>query len=88
MKTKKAVYQVVWFSPRGFSNEGSYIYGTAEEIDAIECDPYQSVMTIMSNHRTLVAAEVAAEKRAKRDIRSTPSHEICNINHGSHAELY
>jgi hypothetical protein len=75
-------YSVVWFSPRGFANEGGYYYGTEAEAEKLHADydQYRAKYSFVSDHRTLDAAKAKAEKLAKRDRRATPSHEICNID--------
>ncbi len=30
---KNLTHKSAWYSPRGFANEGTYIYGTKEEVD-------------------------------------------------------
>lgn len=74
-------FAVVWFSPRGFSNEGSYFYGTEVEMEQLHeaCDPMVSRYSYKSGHRTLEAAECKAEKLARRACSESPSHELCCI---------
>lgn len=81
-KSTAAKFAVVWFSPRGFANEGSYYYGTEAEMEELHesYDPYQARYSYISGHRTLAAAEAKAEKLAKRDRRETPKHELCHIS--------
>lgn len=63
-------YAVIWESPRGFANEGSYRYGTREAIAAIEssyADDCNGYTTAISHHITLEAARERAERAAARD---------------------
>lgn len=67
-----AKYKVIWHSPRGFANEGNYIYGddkTLEELadtlgvwGNVNCE-----WTEMSSHNTLDNAKKAAEKICTKD---------------------
>jgi len=75
-------FAVVWFSPRGFANEGSYFYGTEAEMEKLHesYDQYQSRYSYISGHRTFDAAQSKAEKLARRDHRDSPKHEVCHIS--------
>jgi len=65
-------YAVAWVSPRGFANEGQYLYG---EIDKVKADKaFQDAVfnpdatsKIMSRHKTMDGAEFTASERLKRD---------------------
>ena len=74
-------FAVVWFSPRGFANEGSYFYGTETEMEQLHeaYDPTASGYSYQSGHLTLAAAEAKAVKLARRACSETPSHELCCI---------
>ena len=79
---KNAKYSVVWFSPRGFANEGTYYYGTEAEAAKLheDYDQYQAKYSWISDHKSLSKAREVAEKKARSARRETPSHEICNID--------
>lgn len=73
-------FQSAWISPRGFANEGTYIYGTKEEVSAVvDQSDISNVRYNISDHKRLDAAQAKAEKGARTDIKNTPSHEICAI---------
>lgn len=77
------VYQVAWFSPRGFANEGCYIYGDESAVAeclskyANDCDSNFEI--IENDIMTLSAAKEVAEKNAFKECGMTASHEICSI---------
>ena len=75
-------FAVVWFSPRGFANEGSYFYGTEAEMEQLHesYDPCQSRYSYIGGNRTLDAAQANAERLARRDRRETPRGELCHIS--------
>jgi hypothetical protein len=82
MATTNTKYQVIWVSPRGFANEGSYVHGSESELDAF-CEKFDytsGMVSTISNHRNSGTAAAAAARLAKRDIKNTPSHEICSID--------
>jgi hypothetical protein len=69
---KKLGFRSAWYSPRGFSNEGTYIYGTIEEMSAF----FEGTVSIITNsvysavkhHKTLENARLRCERAARRDI--------------------
>ncbi len=77
------MYQVIWHSPRGFCNEGNYIYGdeaTLKELaDVLNVwTDINSEWTEMSRHKTLAKAKEMAEKRMRKDAKIHKNfHEIC-----------
>lgn len=72
---------VFWYSPRGFANEGAWVYGHLSDVRrhirsrTDENTRYHRE----SNHRTIEAARRAAIDLARNDRRSAPRHEICAI---------
>lgn len=73
------MYQVKWVSPRGFANEGTYLYGKVgtfledeyfalvkESANRGECGK----IVTLSQHKTLEAARTAAKKIERTDRRS------------------
>ena len=87
---RNSKFKVTWFSSRGFANEGDYVYGTSLEIRKL-IESYSGVSSAkflaVSNHKSFETAREAAEKRAKRDKRECPSHEICYISACSASDL-
>ena len=69
-------YRVWWHSARGFANEGDYVYGSKEDVDALLDGKLNC--SLMSKHRTLAAAQSAAERLERRDRKACPNHEICS----------
>ena len=72
MSTETNQFAVKWVSPRGFANEGDYVYGSLEALRDDEV--VQMVrrsdggrITTMSYHRTLDNARLAAEKLLRKD---------------------
>jgi hypothetical protein len=64
----KRNYACYWLSPRGFANEGTYLYGTIEDCrKAVEpyYDNTNSVYTLLSRHETIEAAQARAEKESR-----------------------
>ena len=68
-KTEKTVCVCAWYSPRGFANEGDYLYGTLEQwrdfIAKRDPDPYLARWDIISRHHNLQAARARAEKEVR-----------------------
>lgn len=62
------IYVNAWFSPRGFANEGTNYYGTLAEWRAFvaDADPHMSRWCISTQHRSLDAAQAAAEKEVRQ----------------------
>lgn len=66
------MYQVWWISPRGFANEGKYIYGPEDACDKATDPVWNSVdgrLHHISSHRTLEAARRRAERGARNASR-------------------
>ena len=78
-------YRVWWFSPRGFANEGDYVFGSREDCDELLDGEVNA--TLMSKHLSIEAARLAAERLERKDRRNTPSHEICSIGVMDAAEV-
>jgi len=81
-------YSVLWFSPRGFANEGTYYYGLTSRIEKFleTCDSDNVNIKWhwdKRNFRSLATAEKAARILCNRDHRDTPAHEICCIGYAS-----
>ena len=74
-------YCVWWCSPRGVANEGSYVYGSAADVvEALICEELcglKSEISLISEHRTFDAAQLAAINHARRDYKKAPKHDIC-----------
>ena len=68
-KTEKTVYVCAWYSPRGFANEGGYLYGTLEQwrdfIAKHDTAPYQARWNIISRHHSPQDAQARAEKEVR-----------------------
>lgn len=82
-RTSKLQYQSVWVSPRGFANEGSYVYGLKAEIEQLferYRDSENAGWDHVSYHRTVDAAQGKCERLSRRDHTNTPSHELCCID--------
>lgn len=64
------IYVNAWFSPRGFANEGTNYYGSLPDwrafIERMDPDPATSRWCISSQHRSLDAAQAAAEKEVRQ----------------------
>ncbi len=83
-------YKSLFFSPRRFANEGTYIYGTAKEVKQFEetITGWENIgWWDEKNHRNEHTAQQRCEKDAKRDIRNTPQSEICCISSGHISEM-
>jgi len=67
----KYPYLSAWYSPQGFSNEGSYVYGTRDEIDAFFNQHVAgSVTTVwgsIKEHRWEVTAKARCRKDSRKD---------------------
>lgn len=78
------VYQVAWFSPRGFANEGSYVFGDkdalAECMAKYESDTDAVFDVVKDNLSTMIEAKKSAENRARNDAKNTPEHDKCSIS--------
>jgi len=80
MTTEKTFpFAVFWVSPRGFANEGDWIYGTTEELRKAIAESEPKNYHRESWHKTIDAARCNAINLARRDRRASPSHEICAI---------
>lgn len=71
MATKAAhPYCCYWLSPRGFANEGDYVYGSREDCETavgrLNMEAGARVVRV-SQHRTLGAAKKSAEQKAAKD---------------------
>ncbi|WP_207540755.1 hypothetical protein [Sabulicella rubraurantiaca] len=71
MATKAAhPYCCYWLSPRGFANEGDYVYGSREDCEAavqrLDLKAGARVVRV-SQHRSLEAAKKSAEEKAAKD---------------------
>lgn len=58
-------YISAWYSPRGFANEGVYLYGTRDEYRALAemiSESQTQTVSKISGHKTLDAAKARAEK--------------------------
>lgn len=83
MTTEKTFpFAVFWVSPRGFANEGDWIYGPAEELRKAIAESEPKNYHRESFHKTIGAARRSAINLARRDRRASPSHEICAIGAG------
>jgi len=64
------MYRVYWISPRGFANEGFYLFGSIDETDRVAA-PYfdnpNSVVTLIAETRNETAARNIARNAAKED---------------------
>lgn len=69
-------YRVWWYSPRGFANEGDYVYGSKADVDALLNGKVHC--TLMSKHRSIDTARAAAERLERKERKACPSHEICS----------
>lgn len=67
----KEVFVVGWFSPRGFSNEGTYFYGTLQQWREFLnlADNENARWFTVSRHKTLEAAKDRAEKEVRTSKR-------------------
>lgn len=89
-KEMKYKYSSLFFAPRKFANEGTYIYGTSVEIEK-----FSGTITRWENigwwcekqHRSERTARERCERDARKDRNSTPSHEICCIGSAHVAEM-
>lgn len=74
-------YEVCWISPRGFANEGDYVYGTTEQLaDEIDNGLADNGKWFdVSRHRSKEAAIRSAAKNARRVRRESPAHELCAV---------
>jgi len=82
MARKSIKFQVIWASPRGFANEGSYIHGSESDLNTF-CENFDytsGVITVISSHRNSGTAATTAYKLARRDRKNTPKCEVCNID--------
>jgi hypothetical protein len=70
-------YQVNWISPRGFANEGDYVYGVTSEVeeDAITAERDDFI----SNHRSLTTARKAAINAARKARREYTENDTISI---------
>jgi len=69
-------YAVYWASPRGFKNEGLYIYGEEQRACDAACKVLNEVdseeaVELVSTHNSLAAAQRSAERESKL-VRSEP----------------
>lgn len=75
-----STYEVYFISPRGFANEGDYVYGTpeqiAEEIDSLN---ENGRLFFVSTHRSKNTAMRAAAKHARRVRRESSPHVLCYV---------
>ena len=79
--SKTTTHQTLWFSARGFANEGIYIYGSTSEIRGIIIDSSSDAeTTIMSNHLSIDAAKKMAHTLAQKDKKNYTYSEICCID--------
>ena len=69
-------YRVWWNSPRGFANEGDYVYGSTQDVDALLDGTVHCAL--ISKHLTRDAAKNQAERLERKDRKACPSHEICS----------
>ena len=88
---KNLTHASAWYSPRGFCNEGTYLFGTGKEIkgffDKISGD-CESGWGCQMNHRSFEAARKRCEKQAAKDIRSHhANNELGNIGFCNVAEM-
>jgi len=76
----------VWVSPRGFANEGNYIYGPeAKVLKSVEWTDRNpnAFHAVLSRHKTLKDARLMAERR----VRSKDTKKTGVENHTSAVEL-
>lgn len=76
-----STYEVRWISERGFANEGDYVYGLPEAINAevaayTSSDPKEFTS---STHKTFEAARLAAIKAARKSRKEYHEHETVAI---------
>lgn len=57
-------YQVNWISPRGFANEGNYVYGVSSEVEEEAASAAKN--HVVSNHRSLTTARRVAINAARK----------------------
>lgn len=78
----KSEYYVYWISPRGFANEGDYVYGTPDEITQ-ELGSNRKAESLRqyveSRHKSLATARWGAAKAARKAIREYHAHETVSI---------
>ena len=65
-------FAVKWVSPRGYANEGDYVYGSIQSLKADEIistvrNTQDGRIVTMSHHHTLSAAKAAAEMLHRKD---------------------
>jgi ribosomal protein L44E len=63
-------YAVYWASPRGFENEGLYIYGEEQQACDAACTVLNEVdseeaVELVSTHKSMAAAQRRAERESK-----------------------
>lgn len=67
----KLNYRSAWYSPRGFANEGTYLFGTDEEMteffDDVVVSDENCVWSHMKNHKSAETARNFCERYAKRE---------------------
>ena len=83
MTERNYEFAVFWVSPRGFANEGDWIYGPIAEIREYVGQTDPKNFHKETQHKTIEAARRSAINLARRDRRNTPSHEICAIGAAS-----
>ena len=79
--SKNIAAKVIWFSPRKFSNEGTFYYGTTETVDRIidEYDPFVSLHNTEGEFETVEEAKKFAERECNKANRSSPHFEECYV---------
>ncbi|MCL2076659.1 MAG: hypothetical protein FWH15_09560 [Betaproteobacteria bacterium] len=86
----KKLYSVLWFSPRRFANECTYIYGLTAHIEKfceLTANENNHWHWDKRNFTTMATAEKAARRLCNRDHRESPPYELCHINYECVEEL-
>lgn len=82
MSDREFPFAVFWVSPRGFANEGAWVYGPIASLREY-VKPYRGDVNAKfyreSWHQTQKAARKAAVDLARRDRRQAPNHELCAV---------
>lgn len=82
MSEREFPFAVFWVSPRGFANEGTWLYGPIADLRA-RVEPLKGNVNAQfwreSWHKSFGAARRVAITMARADHARTPSHEICVV---------
>ncbi|MGB3222494.1 MAG: hypothetical protein WBB23_06815 [Desulforhopalus sp.] len=86
-------YRSAWYSPRGFANEGCYIYGANEDMSKFFEERVSGddccAWGVVKHHKTLDNAKARCEREARQDTkRHIANCEIASIGAVNVAEEF